>query len=98
MTAMESTTTTESAIARTRALWHVWSECPQAVTRRLADHMAPVQGTTLPTSGTAGLAQHVAVPETGLKGIALSTTFRARTAVSDNYMDVPPFRPGRPPV
>jgi hypothetical protein len=103
MADMESNPMTKSAIAQTRALWRVWSECPQPATRRLADLIAPVQGSTLPTSGlamssSAGFAGQIAFPQAGVKGI---TTFRARTTVSDlvdNYMDVSPFRSGGPPV
>ena len=98
---MESTTTTKSAIAMTRADLRVWSECPQPATRRLADIAAPVQGTTLPTSrvfstGTAA----VAVPQAGVRGTAVATTFRARTLsfATHNYMDVSPFRSEGPPV
>ncbi len=80
---MENTMTMTGAVEMTRAFPRVWSECPQALTTRLAVVPTPVQGTTLPISGYRAVGRAKDAP---LAGIALKT------------MDVTPFRPGRPPV
>jgi hypothetical protein len=88
---MESNSTmTSGAVDLTCAHARVWRDRLQPGTRLLADLVISVQGTTLPISGKAGVVGQVAVQGTGaVPAFAISTT---------NYMDVPPFRNGRPPV
>jgi hypothetical protein len=86
---MESNSTTSSAVDTTCADARVWRDRLQPGTRLLADLVVTVQGTTLPISSTgkAGVVGRGAV-----QGIAPAF------ATTTNYMDVPPFRTGRPPV
>ena len=111
---MESNSTmTSSAVEMTSAHARVWRDRLQPGTRLLADLVATVQGTTLPItdSGKAGFVGRVAVQDAPAFGTTLSnaitnattsnaTTSNATTsnATTSNYMDVPPFRTGRPPV
>ena len=93
---MESNSTTSGAVEMTSAHARVWRDRLQPGTRLLADLVVTVHGTTLPIadSGKSGLVGRVAV-----QGIA--PAFGATTtsnATTSNYMDVPPFRTGRPPV
>ena len=87
---MESNSTTSGAVDMTSAHARVWRDRLQPGTRLLADLVVTVQGTTLPIadSGKSGLVGRVAVQ--GIAPAFGATTF--------NYMDVPPFRTGRPPV
>ena len=88
---MESNSTMTSGTADVAcAHARVWRDRLQPGTRLLADLVITVQGTTLPISGKAGVVGQVAVQATGAAP-AFATT-------SSNYMDVPPFRNGRPPV
>jgi hypothetical protein len=91
-----STTTTSGAVETTSAHAHVWRDRLQPGTRLLADLVVTVQGTTLPTcgAGKAGLVGRVAVQGIA-PAFAITTT---SNAITSNYMDVPPFRTGRPPV
>jgi hypothetical protein len=90
---MESNSTmTSSAVETTCAHARVWRDRLQPGTRLLADLVIPVQGTTLPISGKSGVVGRVAV-----QGIAPAFVTTS-DATTDNYMDVPPFRTGRPPV
>ena len=87
---MESNSTmTSGALDTTCAHARAWRDRLQPGTRLLADLVVTVQGTTLPISSTgqAGVVGRVAV-----QGIAPAF------ATTSNYMDVPPFRTGRPPV
>lgn len=85
---MESNSTmTSSVVDQTCAHARVWRDRLQPGTRLLADLVIPVQGTTLPISGKAGVVGRFAVQ--GAPAFPTST---------DNSMDVPPFRTGRPPV
>ena len=86
---MESNSTTSGAVEMTSAHARVWRDRLQPGTRLLADLVVTVQGTTLPISSTgqAGVVGRVAV-----QGIAPAC------ATTSNYLDVPPFRTGRPPV
>ena len=88
---MESNSTmTSGAVDMACAHARVWRDRLQPGTRLLADLVITVQGTTLPISGTAGAVGRVAVQGTSaVPAFAIST---------DNSMDVPPFRNGRPPV
>ena len=91
---MESNSTmTSGAVETTSAHARVWRDRLQPGTRLLADLVIPLQGTTLPISGTAGVLGQVAVQGAGAVP-AFATSSIARTT----YMDVPPFRIGRPPV
>ena len=90
---MESNSTmTSGAVDLTCAHARVWRDRLQPGTRLLADLVISVQGTTLSSAGKSGLVGQVAVQGTGaVPAFAVRpTTF--------NYMDVPPFRNGRPPV
>lgn len=89
---MKKMTKSNGAVATTVAGSRVWSECLQPATRRMADILVPIKGTTLPMSG-------IAAP-TGRTGRADSTSILGTTtyATTPNFVDVPPFRPGRPPV
>jgi hypothetical protein len=86
---MDNSTTTSGAVEMTSAHARVWRNRLQPGTRLLADLVVTVQGTTLPISGSdkAGLVGRVAVQGTA-----------PAFAITTNYMDVPPFRTGRPPV
>jgi hypothetical protein len=107
---MESNSTmTSGALDTTCAHARAWRDRLQPGTRLLADPVVTVQGTTLPItdSGKAGLVGRVAVPDATAFGTTLSngitsnaSTSNATTsnATTSNYMDVPPFRTGRPPV
>ena len=104
---MESNSTmTSSVVDPTCMHARVWRDRLQPGTRLLADLVIPVQGTTLPISGKAGFVGRVAVQDAPAFGTTLSnaitnaTTSNATTsnATTSNYMDVPPFRTGRPPV
>lgn len=93
---MESNSTmTSGAVDTTCAHARVWRDRLQPGTRLLADLIVPVQGTTLPISGKAGVVGRVAVQGIAPAFTSATTTFNATTS---NYMDVPPFRTGRPPV
>ena len=87
---MESNSTmTSGAADMACAHARVWRDRLQPGTRLLADLVITVQGTTLPISGKSGVGQ-VAVQGTGaVPAYAIST---------DKFMDVSPFRSGRPPV
>ena len=88
---MESNSTmTSGAVDLTCTHARVWRDRPQPGTRLLADLVIPVQGTTLPISGESGVVGQVAVQGTGAAPAFAITSF--------NYMDVSPFRNGRPPV
>ena len=88
---MESNSTmTSNAVDLTCTHARVWRDRPQPGTRLLADLVIPVQGTTLPISGKAGVVGRVAVQGAQAFPIPLTRTY--------NSMDVPPFRTGRPPV
>jgi hypothetical protein len=91
---MESNSTTSGAVDTTCAHARVWRDRLQPGTRLLADLVVTVQGTTLPISGSgkAGLQGQVAVQDAPVFGTTPSK------AITSNYMDVPPFRTGRPPV
>jgi hypothetical protein len=85
---MESNITmTSSVVDPTCMHARVWRDRLQPGTRLLADLVIPVQGTTLPISGKAGVVRRVAVQ--GALAFPIPTY---------NSMDVPPFRTGRPPV
>ena len=85
---MESNSTmTSGAADMACAHARVWRDRLQPGTRLLADLVITVQGTTLPISGKSGIVGQVAVQGTG-----------AAPAFATNYMDVSPFRNGRPPV
>ena len=89
---MESNSTTSGAVDTTCAHARVWRDRLQPGTRLLADLVVTVQGTTLPISGSgkAGLQGQVAVQD--------ASAFGTTPSKAINYMDVPPFRTGRPPV
>jgi len=89
VTLMESNSTmTSGAADMAGAHARVWRDRLQPGTRLLADLVIPVQGTTLPISGKAGVVGQVAVQ--GAQAFPITRTY--------NSMDVPPFRNGRPPV
>jgi len=90
---MESNSTmTSGAVELTSTHARVWRDRLQPGTRLLADLVITLPGTTLPISGKAAVIGQTAVP-------AFATTSSiARTCMSINYTDVPPFRTGRPPV
>lgn len=92
---MESNSTTSGAVEMTSAHARVWRDRLQPGTRLLADLVVTVPGTTLPIadSGKSGLVGRVAV-----QGIAPAFGATTNNATTSNYMDVPPFRTGRPPV
>jgi len=91
---MESNSTmTSSAVEMTSAHARVWRDRLQPGTRLLADLVIPVQGTTLPIAGKAGVVGRVTV-----QGIAPAFVASAQDAPIYNFMDVTPFRSGRPPV
>jgi hypothetical protein len=93
---MESNSTmTSGAVSTTGAHARVWRDRLQPGTRLLADLVITLPGTTLPTSGQFGIVGQVAVAEAPLFGTTASS---APTSNPTNYMDVPPFRTGRPPV
>jgi hypothetical protein len=85
---MDNTMTTTGAVEMTGVFARLWIECPQPLTRRLADTTVPVQGSTLPISAKshsglfAGMAGQAPVAST----------------IAPTYLDVRPFRTGRPPV
>ena len=83
-----SSTMTSGAVEVTCADARVWRDRLQPGARLLADLVITVPGTTLPTSGKSGVVGQVAVQWIGAVP-AFATT---------NYMDVPLFRKGRPPV
>ena len=90
---MESNSTmTSGAVEMTSARACVWRDRLQPGTRLLADHVITLQGTTLPISGTAGVLGQIAVQGAGAVP-AFASSFNTPT-----YVDVPPFRTGRPPV
>jgi hypothetical protein len=89
---MDNTMTTTGAVEMTGVFARPWSECPQPLTRHLADTSGPVQGSTLPTSAP----RHDG-PAAGMRGGKASTGTIART-IAPTYLDVRPFRSGRPPV
>jgi hypothetical protein len=89
---MESNSPTSGAVEMTSAHARVWRERRQPGTRLLADHVTALQGTTLSISGKSGVVGQVAVQGAGAVPAFVSSSI-ART-----YMDVPPFRTGRPPV
>jgi hypothetical protein len=92
VTLMESNSTmTSGAVDTTCTHARVWRDRLQPGTRLLADHVLTLPGTTLPTSGKAVIVGQVAVAEAPIFATAVPTT-------SFTYMDVPPFRTGRPPV
>ena len=82
-----NSTTTSGAVDTTSAHARVWRDRLQPGTRLLADLVITLQGTTLPISGTSGVVGQIAVQGAG-----------AVPAFATTYMDVPPFRTGRPPV
>ncbi len=91
---MENTMTMTGAVEMTGAFARVWSECPQVQTRRLAVTQAPVPGIALPISGLrfrGRAAQGIAAP-------AAPATQDHKVGTTASYMDVTPFRFGRPPV
>jgi hypothetical protein len=91
---MESNSTmTSSTVETTCAHARVWRDRLQPGTRLLADLVIPVQGTTLPIAGKAGVVGRVTV-----QGIAPAFVASAQDAPIYNFMDVTPFRSGRPPV
>jgi len=98
VTLMESNSTmTSGAVDLTSAHARVWRDRLQPGTRLLADLVVTVQGTTLPISGPSGVVGQVAVQGTGaVPAFAIRPT--THEATTFNYMDVPPFRSGRPPV
>ena len=88
---MESNSTmTSSAVEMTSAHARVWRDRLQPGTRLLADLVIPVQGTTLPIAGVVG--------RVTVQGIAPAFVASAQDAPIYNFMDVTPFRSGRPPV
>lgn len=94
---MESNSTMTSGTADMAcAHARVWRDRLQPGTRLLADLVITVQGTTLPISGKSGIVGQVAVQGTGAVPASARPTFA--TATTSNYMDVSPFRNGRPPV
>ena len=98
---MESNSTmTSSAVETTCAPARVWRDRLQPGTRLLADLVVTVQGTTLPItdSGKSGLVGRVALSDAPAFGTTLSNPITTSNAITSNYMDVPPFRTGRPPV
>ncbi len=91
---MEITNTmTSGAVETTSAHARVWRDRLQPGTRLLADLVIPVQGTTLPIAGKTGVVGRVTV-----QGIAPAFVASAQDAPIYNFMDVTPFRSGRPPV
>ncbi len=90
---MESNSTmTISEVEKTCADTRVWRDRLQPGTHLLADIVIPVQGTTLPISGKAGVVGQTAAQ-------ALAPVFApVFAAPAYNSMDVLPFRTGRPPV
>jgi hypothetical protein len=94
---MESNCTmTSGAVEMTSPHARVWRDRLQPGTRLLADLVITLPGTTLPMSSKSGVVGQIAVQGAGVPAFATSST--ARTAMSINYVDVPPFRTGRPPV
>ena len=92
---MESNSTmTSGAVELTSTHARVWRDRLQPGTRLLADLVITLPGTTLPSSGKPG----VAVQGAGAVPAFATTSSIARTCMSINYTDVPPFRTGRPPV
>ena len=96
------TTGTSISSADARAVTRVWSECPQPVTRRLADVLPAVQGGTLPSFGHLGVAGVTQVPgdKTVLAGMAPAALADDNSVFDTaviSTMDVP-FRTGRPPA
>lgn len=90
---MESNSTmTSGAVEMTSAHARLWRDRLQPGTRLLADLVITLQGTTLPISGKSGVVGQIAV-----QGAGAVPAF-ATTAMPLNYVDVPPFRTGRPPV
>ena len=89
---MESNSTmTSGTVEMTCADTRVWRDRLQPGTRLLADLVIALPGTTLPSSGKPGVVGQIAVQGAGAVPAFASSI--ART-----YMDVPPFRTGRPPV
>ena len=99
---MESNSTISGAVEMTSAHACVWRDRLQPGTRLLADQVITLQGTTLPISGTSGVLGQVAVQGAGVVPAFARTamTINAMTinAMTINYVDVLPFRTGRPPV
>lgn len=93
---MESNSTmTTGTVDTTCAHTRVWRDRRQPGTRLLADLVITRPGTTLPISGHAGIVGQGAVVKAPAFGTRVSASANATTT---NYMDVPPFRTGRPPV
>jgi hypothetical protein len=89
---MESNSTmTSGTVEMTSPHARVWRDRLQPGTRLLADLVIALPGTTLPSSGEPGVVVQIAVQGAGAVPAFASSI--ART-----YMDVPPFRTGRPPV
>lgn len=96
---MESNSTmTSGAVELTSTHVRVWRDRLQPGTRLLADLVITLPGTTLPISGKAGVLGQIAVQGAGAVPAFATTSSIARTCMSINYTDVPPFRTGRPPV
>ena len=90
---MESNSTmTSGAVELTSTHARVWRDRLQPGTRLQADLAMALPGTTLPILGKAGIVGQVAVA--GVPAFATTVS----SATTTNYMDVPPFRTGRPPV
>ena len=90
---MESNSTmTSGAVEMTSAHARVWRDRLQPGTRLLADLVITLQGMTLPICGKSGVVGQIAVQGAG--GVPAFAT----TAMPLTYVDVPPFRTGRPPV
>jgi hypothetical protein len=89
---MESNSTmTSGTVEMTSPHARVWRDRLQPGTRLLADLVIALPGTTLPSSGEPGVVVQIAVQGAGAVPAFASSI--ART-----YMDVPPFRTGRPRV
>jgi hypothetical protein len=85
---MESNSTmTSGTVEMTSPHARVWRDRLQPGTRLLADLVITLPGTTLPSSGKPGVA---------VQGAGAVQAFAS--SIARTYMDVPPFRTGRPPV
>jgi hypothetical protein len=82
-----SSTMTSGTVEMTSPHACVWRDRLQPGTRLLADLVITLPGTTLPSSGKPGVA---------VQGAGAVPAFAS--SIAHTYMDVPPFRTGRPPV